>query len=186
MKKLVLLLYYGFAQALPDFFVPGGRFFNALRCRLLKSILAACGTGNTVDARVYVGDGGDVALGSRCQINRGARLANVKIGDCAMIAPEVVFIAKLHQTELLDVPMVDQGEVEFRQAIVEDDVWIGQRAIIMPGIKIGHGSIVGAGAVVTRDVPPYAVVGGVPARVIKMRTDAKTRPSSVAETVRGA
>ncbi len=171
MKKLALLLYYGLAQALPDFFVPGGNAFNSLRCRLLQSIVDGFGNGNTVDGRVYVGDGRAVTIGSRCQINRGARLANVRIGDCSMVAPDVVFIARLHRTTSLHIPMVDQGEVEFPQAVVEEDVWIGQRAIIMPGVRLGRGSIVGAGAVVTRDVPPYAVVGGVPARLIKMRTE---------------
>ena len=53
--------------------------------------------------------------------------------------------------------------------IVDDDVWIGHRAIIMSGVHIGQGAVIGAGAVVTRDVPPYAVVAGVPAKIIKMR-----------------
>lgn len=53
--------------------------------------------------------------------------------------------------------------------IIEDDVWIGQRAIIMSGIHIGQGAVIAAGAVVTKDVPPYAIVGGVPAKVIKYR-----------------
>ena len=53
--------------------------------------------------------------------------------------------------------------------IVDDDVWIGYRAIIMSGVHIGQGAIVAAGAVVTKDVPPYAIVGGVPAKVIKYR-----------------
>ena len=53
--------------------------------------------------------------------------------------------------------------------ILEDDVWIGQRAMIMSGIRIGQGAVVAAGAVVTKDVPPYAIVGGVPAKVIRYR-----------------
>lgn len=53
--------------------------------------------------------------------------------------------------------------------IVDDDVWIGYRATIMSGVHIGQGAVVAAGAVVTKDVPPYAIVGGVPARVIKYR-----------------
>ena len=57
---------------------------------------------------------------------------------------------------------------------VGNDVWIGYRATIMPGVTIGHGAIIGACAVVTRDVPPYAIVGGNPARVIRMRFEADT------------
>ena len=59
---------------------------------------------------------------------------------------------------------------KIKPVIIGDDVWIGGRVIILPGVTIGNGAIVGAGAVVTRDVPEYAIVGGVPAKVIKMRT----------------
>ena len=58
---------------------------------------------------------------------------------------------------------------EYKTINIGNDVWIGTRAIIMPGVKIGNGAVVGAGAIVTKDVPPYAVVGGVPAKIIKYR-----------------
>lgn len=63
---------------------------------------------------------------------------------------------------------------EYKTTNIGDDVWIGTRAIIMPGVTIGNGAVVGAGAVVTRDVPPYAIVGGVPAKVIRYRFDIDT------------
>jgi acetyltransferase-like isoleucine patch superfamily enzyme len=60
---------------------------------------------------------------------------------------------------------------------IDDDVWIGGRSVILPGVHIGQGAVVAAGAVVTRDVVPYAVVGGVPARLIRMRDgEAKETP----------
>jgi acetyltransferase-like isoleucine patch superfamily enzyme len=58
--------------------------------------------------------------------------------------------------------------------VIEDDVWIGTRAIILHGVTIGRGAIIGAGAVVTKNVPPYAIVGGVPAKIIKFRWDVAT------------
>ena len=61
-----------------------------------------------------------------------------------------------------------------RRTFVGNDVWIGKRVIIKAGIKIGDGAVIGAGSVVTKDVPPYAVVAGVPAKVIKYRFDEKT------------
>ncbi len=61
-----------------------------------------------------------------------------------------------------------------KPAVIGNDVWIGQNAVIMDGVHVGDGAIVAAGAVVTKDVPPYAIVGGVPARVIKYRFDAGT------------
>ncbi len=65
--------------------------------------------------------------------------------------------------------MILQGEKKGINPIIEDDVWIGRNAIIMPGVRIGKGSIVGAGAVVTKNVEPYSIVGGVPAKLIRKR-----------------
>ena len=67
-----------------------------------------------------------------------------------------------------------QGYKEYPPVRIEDDVWIGARAIILAGITIGKGAIIGAGAVVTKDVSPYAICVGNPARVIKYRNDEKT------------
>ena len=68
-----------------------------------------------------------------------------------------------------DIPMRGQGSTPARKVTVSSDVWIGARVIILPGVTIGQGAIIAAGAVVTKDVPPFSVVGGVPARVIKFR-----------------
>lgn len=58
---------------------------------------------------------------------------------------------------------------EFKEIYIGNDVWIGQRAMVMGGVRIGNGAVVGAGAVVTKDVPPYTIVGGVPAKIIRYR-----------------
>ena len=65
--------------------------------------------------------------------------------------------------------MMEQGFEEERPVVIGNDVWIGDRVIILPGVHVGDGSILAAGAVVTKDVPPYAIVGGVPAKLIRMR-----------------
>ena len=96
----------------------------------------------------------------------------MRIGDCVMIGPDVIVIGKLHHTDSLDIPMIDQGDYEKAPIVIREDVWIGARAIILPGVVIGTGSIVGAGAVVTRDASPYTVVAGVPAKVIGHRAGA--------------
>ena len=69
--------------------------------------------------------------------------------------------------------MCCQGFSEYKPVVISDDVWIGARVTILPGAKIGKGVIVGAGAVVTGEIPDYAVIGGVPARVIKYRNQQK-------------
>jgi maltose O-acetyltransferase len=165
-RTLALVLYYALASHLPDLAFPGGRLWNALRCATLRLALPRFGDENELDGRVYLGDGSDVYVGSRCQINRGCRLNRVVIGDRVMIGPDALVLGKLHRTSDPAVPMIDQGDFQRRPTVVEDDVWIGARAIIMPGTTIGTGSIVGAGAVVTHDVSPGTIVGGVPARHI--------------------
>lgn len=66
-------------------------------------------------------------------------------------------------------PEYEYNEPEFKQVKIGNDVWIGARAMIMDGVTVGDGAVIAAGAVVTKDVPPYAVVGGVPAKIIKYR-----------------
>lgn len=85
------------------------------------------------------------------------------------MGPDVVILPSLHRSESVTQPMRTQGVIHFPPFHIDDDVWIGTRAIIMPGVTIGKGAIIGAGAVVTKDVPPYAIVVGAPAKIIKYR-----------------
>lgn len=91
-----------------------------------------------------------------------------------MFGPEVSILGGNHNTSVLGRFMFDVGENEKRpeddrDVVIEEDVWVGTRAIILLGVTISRGAIVGAGAVVTKNVPAYAVVGGVPAKLIKWR-----------------
>lgn len=86
-----------------------------------------------------------------------------------MMGPDVIIITGNHEFNRIDIPMRDQGETRPESVVIDDDVWIGTRSIILPGVHIEKGAIIGAGAVVTKDVPEYAVVGGNPAKVIKYR-----------------
>ena len=90
----------------------------------------------------------------------------VTIGDRVYTSPFTQIIAVNHIFEDPSRPFVEQG-ITAEGIVVEDDVWLGAGAIITDGVRVGKGAVVAAGAVVTRDVPPYTVVGGVPARVIK-------------------
>ena len=69
----------------------------------------------------------------------------------------------------MDVPIIEQGYSDTNPVVIEDDVWIGSRVIIMPGVHIGEGCVIGTGTIVTKNIPPYAVAVGVPAKVIKFR-----------------
>ena len=108
--------------------------------------------------------GDNSGIGIDCEV-----YGPVRIGKNVMMGPEVVIYTVGHRFDRVDIPMNEQGSTDVSPVIIGDDCWIGRRAIIMPGVNIGNGSIIGAGAVVTKDVPPFTVVGGVPAKIIKKR-----------------
>jgi galactoside O-acetyltransferase len=92
----------------------------------------------------------------------------LSVGDNCAVAAHVVLACVAHSHADVNVPFVDQP-TDRRQITVEDNVWIGANAVVTPGVTIGTGSIIGAGAVVTKDVEPYSVMGGVPAKLIRKR-----------------
>jgi acetyltransferase-like isoleucine patch superfamily enzyme len=95
----------------------------------------------------------------------------IEIGSRVLMGPRVNLMGENHAFQRTDIPMKEQG-VTRERLIIEDDVWIGVNATLLAGITIGRGSIIAAGAVVTKDVPPFSIVGGVPARLIKSRLPA--------------
>ena len=97
-------------------------------------------------------------------------MSKIVIGDFVMIADNVSMRTDEHSSARTDIPMAEQGGIS-GEIIIEDDVWICYGAVITNGVRIGKGSIIGANAVVTRDVLPYSLVGGVPAKLIKNRKD---------------
>lgn len=106
-----------------------------------------------------------VQLGPRCTIQ-----TDVSFGDSVLVAGEVAFLGRHdHRTDVVGATVWGSGRGENRGIVVEDDVWIGWRAIVLDGVTIGRGAVVGAGAVVTKTIPPYAIVAGVPAREISRR-----------------
>lgn len=105
-------------------------------------------------------------VGNNCVINRRCTLdgrGGLRLGNNVSISPEVMLITSNH---VKDDPNFG---VEDKPIVIGDYAWVGSRATVLPGVTIGKGAIVAAGAVVTKDVPPYAVVGGVPAKIIGER-----------------
>ena len=96
---------------------------------------------------------------------------DLKVGKDVMMGPFVVIIGDSHQFSDRNIPMRLQGIKQYPPVQIADDVWIGARVMILPGLKIGKGAIIGAGAVVTKDVPPYAIFAGNPARMIGSREE---------------
>ena len=170
MRKISLALYYLFAWHLPTQPMPGWRFAYWLRRLLVKQIFPCCGADVVIKGRAYFGSGANIRLGDRSQLGHCSRIDHdVEIGNDVMMGPDVVIMSISHETARPGIPMIRQGAVQRKPVRIGNDVWIGTRAIILPGVHIFDGAIIGAGSVVTRDVPALAVVGGAPARVIKYR-----------------
>lgn len=170
MKKIKLVLYYSFFSLLPSSWWPGGKLFNRLRIFSLEGVVPI-GKGTKIQKQVYVGSGNNVVIGEQCQINEKVRLDNVTVGSNVMIARECIVLGKLHEMDSTEIPMSDQGRMIPEKSVIEDDVWLGLRVMILPGVKIRTGSVVGAGAVVTKDTEPYGIYGGVPAKLIRYRNE---------------
>ena len=115
-----------------------------------------------------------VSIGRNSRIERGCTIdarSPLTIGANVGISPEVMILAGTHD---VNDPEFKDSEVGPWAVTIEDYVWIGSRAMIMPGITVGRGAVVAAGAVVTKDVPPLTIVAGVPAKPIGMRNPAAT------------
>lgn len=118
----------------------------------------------------------NIEIGDYVSINYGTAIgggAALKIGNFVNIGPNCLITTSEHNFALWDKPMAWQG-VTTAPITLEDDVWLGINVVVLPGVTIGRGAIVGANAVVTKDIPPYAIVGGIPAMIIRYRFDEAT------------
>jgi acetyltransferase-like isoleucine patch superfamily enzyme len=112
-----------------------------------------------------------ISIGRNFHVNAGAYLygrGGLTIGDHVMVGPNAVIVSSQHRYDDPRLPMVLLGH-QIAPVTIGSDVWIGANAVVLPGVRLADGTIVSAGAVVTQDTTPYAIVGGVPARVIGER-----------------
>ncbi|MCC6730581.1 MAG: acyltransferase [Chthonomonadales bacterium] len=166
------LLYYAVARRLPGSTDPGGVLWKAIRVLACRRLFARCGCGVNVERSASFGWGAGVHLGDYSDIGVNARIhGTVFIGSHVMMGPDVAIWTNNHAFDRVDVPMTQQGMQGERPVVIEDDVWIGTRAILLRGVRIGRGAVIGAGAVVARDVPDWAIVVGNPARVVRYRNE---------------
>ena len=129
--------------------------------------------GSRLSANITVQGSGKFVLGNNSYLGSYCIIGTnelIQIGQNVMIANNVSIRDTDHKYDRLDIPMIEQGIVT-SPVIISDDVWIGHGVIITRGVNIGQGAILAAGSVVTKNVPAYAIVGGVPAKVIKYRNN---------------
>lgn len=134
-----------------------------------------CGENVFIDSTVDIYGPHNMTIGSNVHIQFGCKffadaVGGVTIGDGCIFAHEVQVLTRNHNYDSEDLQYIpyDQRYIE-KPVVIGEYCWIGARAMILPGVKIGKGVVVAAGSVVTKDIPDYAVVGGNPARVIKYR-----------------
>jgi maltose O-acetyltransferase len=147
-----------------------GRMGCAIRARCLPVTI---GTGSRIWDGVHIDSPSRLVVGSCSSINRGSVLnagGGISIGDNVLIGPGVVIYSLNHVFASPDMTINQQGYEE-KPVTIGDDVWLGVRSIILPGVTVRKGAVVAAGAVVTKDVAEYDIVAGVPAQRIGSRSE---------------
>lgn len=164
----------------------------AIRLLAWRWLFAACGTvrfasGLSIERACAMSLGKRVRLGRGCVLSArdgrleigdfsalspyaqlGADSGSIVIGSRVAIGPGSVLRASNHCFDRRDIPIMSQGH-RAGSIVIEDDVWIGANCVITPDVRIGHGAVIGAGSVVTRDVAPFSIAAGVPAKKIGER-----------------
>ncbi|MDT0403373.1 sugar O-acetyltransferase [Streptomyces edwardsiae] len=141
------------------------------RRSLLTAILGSVGERTVLLPPFHAGFGGNVHIGDDFFGNVNLTFVDdvdIRIGDGVMIAPSVTLTTTGH-------PVHPSRRTDFGRfsepVVIEDKVWIGSNAVVLPGVRIGYGSVIGAGSVVSRDIPPMTVAVGTPCRVVRAITD---------------
>ena len=167
-KDLFMLFSYGSTLAffildlLPHF----------IRNLLFRTLLGKFGKGTVIDYKVYMRHMKNIEFGSNVVINRGCQFytsidlgKKIVIGEGVLISPNTKFYGAAHDYKSKGMPD-SAGDI-----IVEDKCWICADSTILQGVRIGRASVIGAGSVVTKDIPPYSVAVGNPAKVIRKRNE---------------
>lgn len=172
-RAIMYFVYYAMAIRLPAPGMPGALFGHWLRLLCVRRLFKRCGQGVRIAPHVRFGLGGRIEIGDNSNLGYGCTVIgkDLLIGDNVMMGPDVLLISENHEFSDCHNPMIEQGQSPSRVIQIGNDVWIGARAIILPGIQVCDHSIIAAGSVVTKSVPEYAVVGGNPASVIKFRNE---------------
>lgn len=158
-KNICYIIYQMIGRYLPD---NDGRI--TLGSTLIRRFLVKGFTGSksrglyinknaTISPTLVIGN--NSGIGANSIIGRGTT-----IGDNVMMGPECYIYTRNHAFSRTDIPMREQGMQDFKPVTIGNDVWIGARVTILPGVKIGNGCIIGAGSVVTKDMPDFAIGGG--------------------------
>lgn len=164
-RALLAWMVNGIAGHLPD-----DPYSSRLRAYLYRPLRFRSGAAPTIKGGCRV-NGFGLRIGARVFVNRSCYFdlsAPIDIGDDVVVGHHVIFVTADHE---IGTARRRAGPVVPKPIAVGDGAWIGARSFIMPGVRIGRGAVVGAGSVVTRDVPTDCIVAGVPARILRQIGD---------------
>lgn len=143
--------------------------FSVVRISICKCCLKRLGKNNFIARNVEIRSPYRISIGNNCSVNKRVLLdgrgIGLIIGDNVDIAQETNIWTLQHDYNSPNYATVG------KETVIEDYVWLSSRVTLLPGVRIGRGAVVATGAVVTKDVPPLAIVGGIPAKVIGWRKD---------------
>mgnify|MGYP003364949754 CR=1 FL=1 len=171
-RKILLLGYKLVIKHLPDgnSRKKSTKIWWEIRRKWCKLLFEYCGDNVHIQKNVFFGSGSGVEIGNNSGLGNGSQIpSNIKIGSNVMMGPKCCILSVNHNYTRTDIPMIQQGISDVQKTIIEDDVWIGQQVLITPGRYIRKGTVIAAGSVVTKDFPAYSIIGGNPAKIIKMR-----------------
>lgn len=169
-RKIGAVLYHFFAKHLPRSYSGIKLGQRKLRAICGRMMLESCGKQVNIEKNALFSY--KVSLGDYSGIGVNAKIyGRCTIGSHVMMGEDCTIIARNHQFSRTDIPMMNQGFAEEKPVRIGNDVWIGDRVILLPGVSIGDGCIIGAGSVVTHSIPPFTVAAGNPAKVLRCRTE---------------
>ena len=150
-----------------------GPMFAPWRTRLLRSKFEHFGHRSRVSFGTRILEPNRIRVGTRSTIPTSSVIdgrGGLTIGNDCLLGFENIILTSTHEADRVDINIMDQGMLS-APVFIGDDVWTGCRVVILPGVRIGSHAVIGAGSVVTKDVPDWAVAAGVPAKVIRDRRD---------------
>ena len=153
------------------------RFETGIKFEFPRNIKLGSNSYYGLDCKIYASENSYVSIGSNISFNSNVMInargkGSIYIGDDVLIGPNVVIRSNNHSFERIKTPIINQGMID-GEIIIHNNVWISSNCVILPDCEIGEGAIIAAGAIVTSDVKPFTIVGGVPAKLIAKRNSKK-------------
>lgn len=167
-KRLGVFLYFNVAMHLPGSFTRFGKTWRRFRAYAARKFIEHVGENINIENNAMITS--MTYIGNNSGIGKNSVLhGKVTIGDNVMMGPECIIYTQNHAFSDLSIPMIKQGFSPMRPVTIGNDVWIGGRVIILPGVTIADGCVIGAGAVVTKSTERNGIYGGNPCKRIKDR-----------------